>query len=89
MGVPEDIRWLKTNEQGWEKVFRLVAENEGVSYRDLKRRYGGRDWWPLKSCVNLLLERGLVEFTSGGFFLSPYGRKVFDTMRTTEELASV
>jgi len=89
MGVPEDINWLKSNEDGWGKIFRLIAESRGLSFRELKKRYNCPEWWPLKSYVNLLLERGLVESSDGVLVLSDHGKKVFDTMRTTEELASL
>lgn len=89
MGVPEDINWLKSNEDGWGRIFRLIAGGRGLSFRELKKRCDISEWWPLKSYIRLLLERGLVEISDGLLVLSDHGKKVFDTMRTTEELASL
>ena len=89
MGVPEDINWLKSNESCWGRVFRLIAEHAPVGFRELKQMCGEKDWWSLKSWVGLLRDRGLVEESKDGLVLTSHGEKVFEAMKTTEELESL
>ncbi len=89
MGVPEDINWLKSGEKEWGKAFRLIAEHEPMWFRDLKQKFGAPEWWSVKAFVEMLVERGLVEKSESGLVLSPYGKKVYEAVRTTEALKSI
>ena len=64
MGVPEDINWLKSGEDQWGRVFRIIAEHgRPLWFRQLKHKLRAPEWWSVKSFVELLMERGLVEHT--------------------------
>lgn len=89
MGVPEDINWLKSGEGQWGEVFRLIAEHGPLWFRQLKHKYRAPEWWSLKSFVEMLVERGLVEQTGSGLALTEHGKKVFEAIKTTEELEAI
>jgi ribosomal protein S19E (S16A) len=89
MGIHEDMNWLKSNEKGWGRAFRLIAGEGGIGIRRLKELYGGEDWWPVKAYARLLVDRGLVVEEEGVFSLTEQGKKVFDMMKTMEGVAQV
>lgn len=89
MGIIEDINWLKTNSEGWGKIFEIVAKSKTISIPGIKEKYGDKDWWPVKSYLTILKSKGLVAEENGLISLTEHGKKVFETMKTIEEVASV
>jgi hypothetical protein len=89
MGVREDMNWLETGRKGWGRIFKLIAEREGVSLRKLKDSYGGGDWWPIRAYVRILVNRGLVKEEKGIITLTEEGEKVFEMVKTVEGVPSV
>ncbi|MEM2192223.1 MAG: hypothetical protein QXG38_01250 [Candidatus Hadarchaeales archaeon] len=89
MGILEDIHWLKSNADGWGKIFEIVAGSRAISIPEIKEKYGGEDWWPVKSYITILKARGLVAEENGLISLTEQGKKVHETMKTIEEVATV
>lgn len=89
MGIREDMNWLRSNQGGWGRIFKLIASEGETSVRKLKDAYGGADWWPVKAYVNLLVSRGLVVEEGGVLTLSEQGKKVFEMVKTVEGVPSL
>jgi hypothetical protein len=86
MGIKEDMNWLKSSENGWGKVFKLIADGGNISFRGLKELYGEEDWWPLNAYLRLLVDRGLVVEEKGALTMTEQGKKVSDTMKPMDGL---
>ncbi len=84
MGVAEDIEWLNDDEEGLRKVFLFIAGKAGVTLRGLKELYGSKDWWPVKSYVRALVDRGLVVERETDYVLTEHGKKVREGFRAIE-----
>lgn len=82
MGVHEDIKWLETNKDGWSRVFKLIASEGNMGFRKIKDFYGVVDWWPVKTYVRRLVERGLISEDKGMLSLTEQGKKVSETLKT-------
>jgi len=84
MGVTEDINWLKKNEEGVGKVFLLIAGKGSARLRELHELFGAEDWWPVKSHLRALVDRGLVAEIEGSYRLTEGGRKVLEGFKAME-----
>ena len=89
MGVSEDINWLKDDEEGVGKVFLLVASGKSARPREIHRLFGAEDWWPVKSHLRALIDRGLVAEAKGSFELTENGRKVLEGFKAIERVEPV
>lgn len=93
MGVTEDVEWLEDDEEGLGRIFRLIAErgDKGVRLRELKELYGSEDWWPVKVCVQALVDRGLVvkDREKLNFKLTDAGKNVGKVFRAIEYVREV
>lgn len=76
MGISEDIQWLDDDKEGLKKVFLLIAGRGKITIRELKERYGSKNWWPVKSYARALVDRGLVAERDYVYGLTDYGKKV-------------
>jgi predicted transcriptional regulator len=83
MGVSEDIDWLKGDES-LGKIFRIISERKLANIRTIKELSGSDDWWPVKSYVRALVDRGLVAQNENGYALTEEGRKVRESLRAME-----
>jgi predicted transcriptional regulator len=83
MGVSEDIDWLKADES-LGKIFRLISDRGRVNLRELKELCGFEDWWPVKSYVRALIDRGIVAKSDNGYTLTEEGRKVRESLKAME-----
>jgi predicted transcriptional regulator len=84
MGVVEDINWLNEDKDGARKVFQIVAAEGNAGLRKIKASHGSNNWWPVKACVKLLIERGLVAESEGNYRLTDPGKKVSEGIRTMD-----
>lgn len=89
MGVSEDINWLKGDEIGVGKVFLLIANKGSAGSRELHELFGVEDWWPVKSHLQALINRGLVAETEGSYRLTESGRKVLEGFKAMEYVPRV
>jgi predicted transcriptional regulator len=83
MGVSEDIDWLKGDES-LGKIFRLLSDRGRVNLRELKELCGFEDWWPVKSYVRALVDRGIVSKSDNGYTLTEEGVKVRESLKAME-----
>ena len=89
MGVTEDINWFKKNEEGVGKVFLLIAGKGSARLRELHKLFGVEDWWPVKSHLRALVDRGLVAEIEGSYRLTEGGRKVLEGSKAMEYVEPV
>ena len=89
MGIKEDIRWLKDDEEGLKKVFLLVASGKKMQLRELHKLFGVDDWWPIKWHLQALIDRGLVLESDGNYELTENGRKVLEGSKAMEYVEQV
>ncbi|HDI12776.1 MAG: hypothetical protein DRN83_02020 [Hadesarchaea archaeon] len=93
MGVTEDVEWLEDDEEGVGKVFRLIAEkgDEGMMLSELKSLYGSAHWWPVKVCVQALIDRDLIfkDREKLNFKLTSSGKKVWQSFRVMEHVREI
>lgn len=89
MGVTEDINWLKGDEEGVGKIFLLIADKGGARLRELHELFGVEDWWPVKSHLRALINRGLIAEIEGGYRLTEGGRKVLEGVKAMEYVKPV
>jgi len=89
MGVSEDINWLKEDEEGVGTVFLLIANKGSARLRELHELFGVEDWWPVKSRLRALVNRGLIAEINGSYRLTGSGRKVLDGFRAIEYVEPV
>ena len=89
MGVSEDLSWLKEDKEGVGKVFLLIANKGSARVRELHELFGVEDWWPVKSHLRSLVDRGLIAETEGSYRLTGSGRKVLDGFKAMEYVEPV
>lgn len=89
MGVSEDINWLKSDKEGVGKVFLIIAGKGSAGLMELQRLFGAEDWWPVKSYLRTLTDRGLVTSAGGNFELTESGRKVLKGFEAIEYVEQV
>lgn len=89
MGVSEDINWLKGDEEGVGKVFLLIADKGSAGSRELHELFGVEDWWPVKSHLRALVDRGLITEIEGNYKLTESGRKVLEGFKAMEYVKPV
>ncbi|MCK4405043.1 MAG: hypothetical protein KAV43_00870 [Hadesarchaea archaeon] len=89
MGVSEDINWLKGDEEGVGKVFLLVADKGSARPRELHELFGVEDWWPVKSHLRAIVDRGLIAEIEGSYRLTESGRKVLEGFKAMEYVPRV
>lgn len=89
MGVSEDLNWLKEDKDGVGRVFLLIANKGSARLRELHELFGVEDWWPVKTHLRALVERGLIAETEGSYRLSGNGLKVLDGVRAIEYVEPV
>jgi len=89
MGVSEDLSWLKEDKEGVGKVFLLIANRESARVRELHELFGVEDWWPVKSHLRSLVDRGLIAEIEGSYRLTESGKKVLDGFRAMEYVEPV
>ena len=89
MGVAEDINWLKEDEEGVGKVFLLITNKGSERLRELHELFGVEDWWPIKSHLRALVNRGLVAEIEGGYRRTEGGRKVLEGFKAMEYVEPV
>lgn len=80
----EDINWLNEDKEGTRKVFQIIAGENGLGLRKIMAIHGSKNWWPVKACVKLLIDRGLVVESEGSYRLTETGKKVSDGIKTME-----
>lgn len=88
MGVSEDIDWL-TADENLSRIFRIISERKPTNLRMIKELSGSDDWWPVKSYVRALIDRGLVIQNENGYSLTEEGRKVHESLRAMEYFPEV
>jgi predicted transcriptional regulator len=84
MGVKEDIAWLKDDEEGVGKIFLLIAGRGSARLRELQELFGAEDWWPVKSHLRSLIDRGLAIEVDGSYRLTENGQKVLEGFKAME-----
>lgn len=89
MGVKDDITWLKDDEEGVKKVFLLIASKGSTRLRELHELFGTEDWWPVKSHIRALVDRGMVAEIEGSYRLTEGGRKVLEGFKAMEYVEPV
>lgn len=89
MGVSEDLSWLKEDKEGVGKVFLLIANKGSARVRELHELFGVEDWWPVKSHLRSLVDRGLIAETEGSYRLTESGKKVLDGFKAMEYVEPV
>lgn len=88
MGVKGDIRWLKESEERVDLFVRIAKEGP-LKVRDLKKFLGTDDWWPTKYHIQDLLEKELIKEKEGGYEVTDYGKKVFESLKTVYDIESI
>lgn len=88
MGVRQEIRWLRGNEDR-TKLFVLTVERGPIKARELKEYQGSDDWWPTKIHIRDLIERELIQEDEGGYRATPFGERVFESLKAVHDIKSV
>ncbi len=88
MGMREDIRWIQDNKER-AGVFVTIAKRGPCKMRELKGYLRSEDWWPAKSYVADLVERGVVIEAESRFRLTESGEKAFGSLKTVYDIEGV
>lgn len=88
MGVRENIRWLRDNRER-AGVFVTIARRGPCKMREIRGYLDSDDWWPAKSYVADLVDRGLVAESENMCRLTEAGEKAFESLKTVYDIESV
>ncbi len=86
--IPDEIRWLEDDKERL-RTFIIIATRGPVVIREIRRRLGADDWWPVKCHLDSLVEHGLVAESDAGYRLTPIGEKVYEARKAVYYLEGV
>ncbi len=88
MGVREDLRWIRDNKER-AGIFVIIAKQSPCKVSDLHSQLKTEDWWPIKSYVADLIDRGIVAESDSTLRITETGKKVFESLRTVFDIEGI